>query len=76
MAAAGKAVLCHLIKSVSQDCCIFDGGMGQESEKYRAAANAAQRMAALAQDEQAEAKWLEHAAEWTRMAEEAERSGK
>jgi hypothetical protein len=50
--------------------------MGQESDKYRSAAKAAERMAHAAENEQAKAKWLEHAAEWLRMANEAEKSGK
>ena len=48
--------------------------MPGEAEKYRFAAKAARNMANKAADPQLRAKWLEHAAKWERMAEEAERS--
>jgi hypothetical protein len=50
--------------------------MGEEAEKYRAAAHAAQRMAHMAENDRVKAQWLEHAAEWLRKAEEAEKAGK
>ena len=50
--------------------------MPGEADKYRFAAKAARNMANKAADPQLRAKWLEHAAKWDRMAEEAERSSK
>ena len=48
--------------------------MNREAEKYRLAAEAALKHALNAKDKAKTASWLKHYKEWTRLAEEAERS--